>query len=1753
MIRVQLNEGTFVDVNTDDQRAAAAAARRWFQQNRPQEFEAWRRTELGIGPSASRAAGAAIDQYQAGLFSAAEILGGATNLPGLAAFGRQGRIEQQREAEATFPSELRTPFLEAGGPGGVARATTEAVAGSLPATAAGVGGALAGARLGAPLGLPGRIGGALIGGAIGSFFPNLGQNVQRQTEVEAAARNVPSEEGQITSPGAAVGAALGQSALESAADVATLGAARFLGRPATEAAGTLGQRLFRGAAVGAATEPPVEIAQTALERAQAGLPLTGDEASREYLESALGGLAAGAVTGGAARGLFGARPAPAPEPEVPPSAFGAPPTPEPGPTPGAPPTPAPEAAPAPGPAPLTIPPRPQAFTTPEEAEAFVAENPRFTPPTELATPEAAVGFINAARVSEWQQDARDQRLRAVTEFFPAAPDTNQIDAAASLSNLAVAANRGNLNLAALSPNAVARAALASRDIEAGRVTKAEIAEATKQLNALEAAGVISRNTTETTTKKGQKGVKREATYGVNFGPRPAPAPTTEAAPEVAPAPAPTEGAPVNPDDTAALWRGYSLNVGPQARSPFVAAARNIATIRGRGFTRPEFTDFAQQFGNAPTPEAREAITANFVNRRVNPEPIARPANLRDTDGWKLHIGTEGLTPQQISRLRQELRNTGAKYKEGLSSGQTGKDFTVYAGSRDDATRIARQISPFTSGRVYGDAAVDDIEIAPGVGARFDVAGDKDFQQYGRGGIPILRDLIEIGAPFSDAAMQRSEAVLANRYGEFFTGRQPRTQVQPTTEAEAAQAAEPTSGAGKPTATAEEALFSTPENLTIKQQQAILDKQIADGFRGGLFGKWFASSIASLGKNPIYRAAADQMDRFYVRNHQAVNEVRDFFESALRLPTESQARIALTLQEARSRQQMWDRNAFTAEENAAMDGLLRAGQRTLDYFIDAYTAKFFDPANAATPQARASLEAFQREKGDRLITDMPADRVEAVSPEGVSAIREYNRVRDKFFFPQISRGSHFVAAYERMPGGKEKLVRIYFYNPLKYARKARARVGLTRNPEAEALGYLRQEFPDIDRYRVMTRGVEAENDPRAADMRRNGDFIAQYLDELSRVSGPEAKRVLARMAKEIDKAQMNRLFRPNNDLLRAVTPTNAADYIRDTLPYYFLTASKMQARRFVQDNFNKSLAGFSNEEKAYWNDLLNYAATPTEAFGTGRALAFFWFLGFNVSTAVIQLTQNPTVLVPRLLRDGGGLAAQTLYLKSAKDVYFTLDSMRVFGKELDYTKRLIASGKLKADEVEALNRALREGRLNPVQAVELLSTVSADDLRSAGIADRDATKFAAGANKVIDWSGRMLGTADETNRVIAFLTSYRLAKQRPQVLARSGYLDNRTFADAYDYAQYVTGDTNFRSTKEDRALIQRFHPVAEMMTQFMSPVFKLMEMYVRSARQTIIGLRKGDLVMARAFGIQFAAMMAPQIALAGIWSLPLADRLKELVEGILKLVFEDITDFEQEIEKLLPNPFVASAFNYGLPHAWGGMSLSARLKIDPLPQGSVSEWDVLSALGPVGGLAQRFYDAYQSWRIGDYWLTAGTFLPTAFGNVVRGAQIGIEGEQFTRRGGRVITPQDVERAAQAGLVPPAVQQAVGFAPPEFTDVRRAVQRQREIQMATRDPTERINIELSRIVLDILEAERAGRQAEANAARQRLRARAAEIDQEQQSKPPEERIRLNSQAILERAYRDLRGRGSEAVLLESTRAPAREAVRQMFERTDWRNQP
>jgi hypothetical protein len=180
-----------------------------------------------------------------------------------------------------------------------------AVMEQLPQIGVTLGGAKAGALAGSAFGPVGTV----VGGGLGAITPSLlqlyGANVERQAEAQQEA----GEELDI-SRGRALGAAVPGAALEAAATLIPFGraavgkllgpeAARYLAAPAGReiVEESLKRVLTKGAVIGTAAEVPTEVTQQMLERLQAGLPLTSDEALAEYGRAAYGAALVGAPVG----------------------------------------------------------------------------------------------------------------------------------------------------------------------------------------------------------------------------------------------------------------------------------------------------------------------------------------------------------------------------------------------------------------------------------------------------------------------------------------------------------------------------------------------------------------------------------------------------------------------------------------------------------------------------------------------------------------------------------------------------------------------------------------------------------------------------------------------------------------------------------------------------------------------------------------------------------------------------------------------------------------------------------------------------------------------------------------------------------------------------------------------------------------------------------------------------------------------------------------------------------------------------------------------------------------------------------------------------------------------------------------------------------------------------------------------------------------------------------------------------------------
>ena len=171
-----------------------------------------------------------------------------------------------------------------------------ALAEQAPQIAATLGSARLGAMAGAPLGPVGAVVGGLGGAAAPSLLMAAGAQSERRAQEQARrGEQVSIDRGELlktAAPSAALDVAgtlipLGGQFVTKLTGIPTKA---FFGRSAAQAEKLANERLLttlaKGTATGAAIEIPTEVAQQMLERAQAGLPLTGPEAFAEYGETA---------------------------------------------------------------------------------------------------------------------------------------------------------------------------------------------------------------------------------------------------------------------------------------------------------------------------------------------------------------------------------------------------------------------------------------------------------------------------------------------------------------------------------------------------------------------------------------------------------------------------------------------------------------------------------------------------------------------------------------------------------------------------------------------------------------------------------------------------------------------------------------------------------------------------------------------------------------------------------------------------------------------------------------------------------------------------------------------------------------------------------------------------------------------------------------------------------------------------------------------------------------------------------------------------------------------------------------------------------------------------------------------------------------------------------------------------------------------------------------------------------------------------
>lgn len=953
------------------------------------------------------------------------------------------------------------------------------------------------------------------------------------------------------------------------------------------------------------------------------------------------------------------------------------------------------------------------------------------------------------------------------------------------------------------------------------------------------------------------------------------------------------------------------------------------------------------------------------------------------------------------------------------------------------------------------------------------------------------------------------------------------------------------------------LFSTALPSNTAAAQATLNKATRDSLSWTM--RWLGSPIMTISKMvPAFRQVGATQQKIQLLKQTFSSDVMNRLDSLAKLAPAEAAELARILVAASEARKPADLSKLTPAQQAAGKGAIEAGQRSFDYLINAFAYENFNPDAAKTPADRARLERFWQKQGDKLLTEVPAAELRAASPEGAALIERLNKLRNPAYIPALAQGTHFVAVYKRNARGENDgpPVKMVAFTPLNAFQKLRGYADL----EAAAIQQLQSLYPDARRYNVMQQGVEFTRDNDAAKIRNQGDAIAAYLQRLQEMpnirNNAQAQRELGSLLDGLDKAQMERVFRPNQGILIPLTPTNETSYLLDTLPSYYMGVANIVARRQTQGDFTRATAPLSPADKAFATDLRDYSTSATEAFSSLRTFTFFSLLGGAIDSALLNGLQIFQTTAPMLIRDGGP-KSMAHFSSAFRDVLTKLpNSFQDSGK---FAQAVAAVAKSPAEKA-ALERAIKLDIFMPLYTTESRGQVTVDAMRKAGF--KDPHKRASNINTLARMLGIFQQSAEQLNRAVTFLAAYRTAVADPNVIARANKYDNTQISGpdaAFQYALAKVADTQYTTTKEDRALLQRFTPAAELATQFMSYPLKTFENYVRHASIVLRGMKDSDPDLMRAGIIGVLGQAAPLIALAGIWALPGADFLRELLEGLIKLGWESPQNFDADMRRMMGGGFWGEALVRGLPQAGGMAAISDRLKVDPVNFQDLAGMQVTSLMGPTGNLIEGPIRAYQFFKEGDYinGLAALPIIPRALGNVIRGADQAVTGEIRTPRGTTLVASDQMAAINKQHLIPVWLRTAVGFQSPDIVALRDTVTRNREVQQNMNEATARFNKRAADEIVAMLKARQVGNAdgvAEAmrnfnRIVQEQVRRNNTAIEAGDLTKV----INFSMPTIQRRAMDDFLGRSSEQVLMRSGNRNARGDLAEERSLYNWRNQP
>jgi hypothetical protein len=407
-------------------------------------------------------------------------------------------------------------------------------------------------------------------------------------------------------------------------------------------------------------------------------------------------------------------------------------------------------------------------------------------------------------------------------------------------------------------------------------------------------------------------------------------------------------------------------------------------------------------------------------------------------------------------------------------------------------------------------------------------------------------------------------------------------------------------------------------------------------------------------------------------------------------------------------------------------------------------------------------------------------------------------------------------------------------------------------------------------------------------------------------------------------------------------------------------------------------------------LMQYIQNPTEEAQKLKGLLFTVFLGGNISSAAVNLSQTATTTFPYLAQ---------------------FDSTGKVMKRLGEATKLAVSGIRNDEELkQALKRAEDEGIVSPQEVFALMAQaqgkaqLQSGDGTVTGDALAKTNNFMTKAG--LTW-GRLFSAAEQANRRIAFIAAYKLAR-------------DKNIENPFAFAEKAVLETQFSTNKGIRPVWAR-GAVGGVLFTFKGFTVSYLELLGRMLGNGPEGKKA------------FALALGTLFLFAGVGGLPFVDDLDDVIDAFAQRVLGKSFNSAQAKKE-----FFASIFGQaGAEFVMSGISslpgapidVSGRLglgNIIPgtgiLPKKTSYQRDVMEVLGPAGSLFTSYATAIGLLAQGEVTKAATTAAPLGIQNAIKGLDMATMGFYRDTRGRKVIDTNGWEALAKSmGFQPVSVKQ------------------------------------------------------------------------------------------------------------------------------------